>query len=322
MKRSIEIIKNRSDIGAGTRGSDLGIDAIEIAAINKGSRYFNVYPYIDVPTRNSSIYHNDVNPFGKHIKQIYEQCKQLASTVSDSLLRHNFPLVFSGDHSSALGTISGIKAAYPSSILGVIWIDAHADIHSPYTTPSGNMHGMPLAAAIHQDNLACQRNDVNDDTKIFWEKLKHIAVAGSKVDPQHLVYFGVRDTEEAEDKLIKSLHVTNYSVVEVRNQGLKICVEQTLEQLKACDLLYISFDVDSMDSDRISRGTGTPVPQGFEPSEISLLLQEFVQSHKVVCLEIVEINPLLDNQGNRMAEVAFEILEEITPFIEKEKNPI
>lgn len=165
MKRAIQLIKNRSDIGAGTRGSDLGIDAIEIAAINKGSQYFNKYTYIDIQTRNGTIYDPLIYPFGKRIKQVLQQCKLLAISVEDCLLEEKFPLVFSGDHSSAIGTISGIKSAFPDKTLGVIWIDAHADLHAPYTTPSGNLHGMPLAAVLGIDNLENQINDIDEETK-------------------------------------------------------------------------------------------------------------------------------------------------------------
>jgi len=317
MIRSIELIKNRSDIGAGTRGSDLGIDAIEIAAINKGSLFFKKYPFVDVQTRNESIYENDLNPFGKHIKQVYQQCKQVSSIVEDSLLKENFPLVFSGDHSSAIGTIGGIKAAFPDSRLGVIWIDAHADIHSPYTTPSGNLHGMPLAAVMQQDNLAYQQNEVDSHTLAYWEKLKHVGISAPKLIPENLIYFGVRDAEEPEDALIARLPIRNYQVKEVRSKGVRACVAEVFHQLRDCEMLYVSFDVDSMDSEMISEGTGTPVPEGFFPSEITLLLQELMSSNKVVCLEIVEVNPLLDNRGNRMAEVTFDILEQVVPIIEK-----
>src|SRR5690606_1256894 len=127
---SIELIKNRSDIGAGTRGSDMGIDALEIAAINKGSHFFPEHPHIDVKTRNASVYQQDVNKFGKHIHQICEQCADVGEAVSASLKKGNFPLIISGDHSSAVGTIGGVKAAFPDKTLGVIWLDAHADIHS------------------------------------------------------------------------------------------------------------------------------------------------------------------------------------------------
>lgn len=309
MTKSLEIIKNRSDLGAGTRGADLGIDAMEIAAINKGSDFFHKYPFVDVKTRNETVYEKDRHPFAKYIPSIYEQCEELAEVVAESLSQNKFPLVFSGDHSSAIGTISGIKSAFPNKTLGVIWIDAHADIHSPYTTPSGNMHGMPLGALLNEDNLRCAINDLDEETQDYWNRLRNLKVEGPKFKPEHLIYFGVRDTEQPEDSLIEVLGIRNYRVAEIRKRGIDNCVHEALHQLADCDMLYISFDVDSMDSDLISDGTGTPVPSGFLPQEISLLLKVFSDSGKIQCLEVVEVNPLLDSQGNKMAEVAFAILE-------------
>ncbi|MCA6481352.1 MAG: arginase family protein, partial [Chitinophagaceae bacterium] len=158
MGMSIQLIKNRSDIGAGTRGSDVGIDALEIAAINSGNDFFHKHDYVDVPTRNETIYHKKTNTFAKRIEHVAEQCERVAAAVQVSITSGHTPIVLSGDHSSALGTISGLKAAFPDKQLGVIWIDAHSDIHSPYTSPSGNIHGMPLAAALAEDNLSCQIN--------------------------------------------------------------------------------------------------------------------------------------------------------------------
>ncbi|MCO4294235.1 arginase [Solitalea sp. MAHUQ-68] len=315
MKRSIRLIKNRSDIGAGTRGADMGIDAIEVAAINKGSEYFNNFPFTDVETHNETIYNKDRNSFAKRIEHVFQQCRRVATTVENTLLDQCFPLVLSGDHSSALGTISGIKAAYPQKTLGIIWIDAHADLHSPYTSPSGNIHGMPLAAALSNDNLACQINKIKKETLLCWNNLKTIGTELPKLKPEHLIYFGVRDTEEAEDILIESLGIKNYKVEEIRFRGLEICVNEALEKLSDCELIYISFDVDSMDCDLISFGTGTPVAKGFDQKEIAAIIEIIVKSKKVVSLEVVEVNPLLDNKGNKMAETAFEILEQITPII-------
>lgn len=314
--KTIKLIKNRSDIGAGTRGADMGIDAMEIAAINKGNQYFNEYEHIDVPTRNESIYEKSISPYGKRIDQVLEQCVDVAEIIKQTLQNDKFPIVFSGDHSSALGTISGIKAAFPEKILGVIWIDAHADIHSPYTTPSGNLHGMPLAAAMHLDNLECQVNRVESEVVSYWEQLKKVGSEEPKLQPVHLVYFGVRDTEDPEDQLISRLGIRLFKVEDVRRKGVEVCVSQTATLLQACDYIYISFDVDSMDSERISSGTGTPVPAGFDPVEIKALLRGLVQMGKTVCFEVVEVNPLLDNRGNKMAEVAFDILQDVTKDIE------
>jgi len=312
MNKVIKIIKNRSDIGAGTRGSDMGIDAIEIAAINKNSDYFNEYEFEDVKTHNESIYDKYRSSVAKRIEHVVEQCTRVNNAVKKSLTNNYFPIVLSGDHSSALGTISGIKAAYPEQTVGVIWIDAHADLHSPYTTPSGNIHGMPLAAVLGDDNLDCQVNDVAKDTQEHWDEMKNIGIDGPKVLAENLVYFGVRDTEEAEDKQIEKLHIRNYKVDEVRYRGLEICVDEALAKLAHCDVLYISFDVDSMDCDLISFGTGTPVSRGFDQYEIIDIINQIIESKKVVCIEVVEVNPLLDTKGNKMAETAFQVLEAIT----------
>lgn len=312
MNKVIKIIKNRSDIGAGTRGSDMGIDAIEIAAINKNSDYFNEYEFEDVKTHNESIYDKYRSSVAKRIEHVVEQCTRVNNTVRKNLSNNYFPIVLSGDHSSALGTISGIKAAYPGQTVGVIWIDAHADLHSPYTTPSGNIHGMPLAAVLGDDNLDCQVNDVAKDTQEHWNQMKNIGIDGPKVLAENLVYFGVRDTEEAEDKQIEKLHIRNYKVDEVRYRGLETCVDEALAKLSHCDVLYVSFDVDSMDCDLISFGTGTPVSRGFDQYEIIDMISRIIFSKKVVCIEVVEVNPLLDTKGNKMAETAFQILEAIT----------
>ncbi|WP_264564862.1 arginase [Flavobacterium sp. N3904] len=312
MQKSIKIIKNRSDIGAGTRGSDMGIDAIEIAAINKNSEYFNEYEFEDVKTHNESIYDKYRSSVAKRIEHVVEQCSRVCNSVKKNLSNNYFPIVLSGDHSSALGTISGIKAAYPDQTVGVIWIDAHADLHSPYTTPSGNIHGMPLAAVLGNDNLDCQVNDVAKDTQAHWNEMKNIGVNGPKVLAEYLVYFGVRDTEEAENKQIEKLQIRNYKVDEIRYRGLETCVDEALAKLAHCDVLYVSFDVDSMDCDLISFGTGTPVSRGFDQYEIIDIINQIIQSKKVVCIEVVEVNPLLDTKGNKMAETAFEVLEAIT----------
>jgi len=324
MKKSIKIIKNRSDIGAGTRGADMGIDAIEIAAINQGNNYFNRYEYEDVETHNESIYNMVKNSFGKRIEQVMEQCLRVCHVVEKNIKRGNFPIVLSGDHSSALGTISGIKDARPDLRLGVIWIDAHADLHSPYTSPSGNIHGMPLAAAIGDDNLSDQINEISKETKYFWEEIKNTGIKGPKVLPEDIIFFGVRDTETPEDNQIEKYGIKNYMVAEVRHRGLETCVEEALEKLTDCDHIYISFDVDSLDCDMISYGTGTPVPKGFDQYEVISIIDQFIQSKKLACIELVEVNPLLDFKGNKMAETAFEVLDAITETIKKTylPNPI
>lgn len=315
MVKVIKLIKNRSDIGAGTRGADMGIDAIEIAAINQQSDYFNRFEYEDIDTHNESIYNMVKNSFAKRISHVYEQCQRVRLVVERTLNDGYFPIVLSGDHSSALGVISGAKSAFPDKRLGVIWIDAHADLHSPYTSPSGNIHGMPLGAAIHDDNMECLINAVSEETKSYWDKMKNISIDSAKIEGSDIVMFGVRDTEEPEDKQIEKYGIKNYKVAEVRHRGIKICCEEALKKLEDCDQIYITFDVDSLDCDMISYGTGTPVPKGFEQKEIIRIFENLLNSDKISCIEFAEVNPLLDKKGNKMAETAFEVLEAITHFI-------
>lgn len=306
------MIKNRSDIGAGTRGSDMGVDAVEIAAINAENDYFIRFPYMDVDTHNETIYNKRKSTFAKRIKHVVEQCTRVSDAVKSTLDEGYTPFVMSGDHSSALGTISGIKAKYPDKRLGVIWIDAHGDLHSPYTSPSGNVHGMPLAAALNEDNKAYQVNEVKGHTSEDWERMKNVGIDGPKILPEDLIFFGVRDTEEPEDQLMERLNIRNYMVHEIRYRGMKECMKEAVSKLAACDILYISFDVDSMDCDLVSKGTGTPVSKGFDPDEVKEIIKGLFDTGKVVCLELTEVNPLLDNKGNVMAETAFEVLDEVT----------
>ncbi|MBT6746361.1 MAG: arginase [Flavobacteriales bacterium] len=312
----IKIIKNRSDIGAGTRGSDLGVDAIEIAAINKGSDYFSRYSYVDIETENDAVYTKQNTPFAKRIKKVLKVCERLSDAVQLIAKSNDFPLVLSGDHSSALGSISGMKLAEPNKRLGVVWIDAHADIHSPHTSPSGNIHGMPLAAALAEDNMDKKINEIAEETKITWEGLKSIGGITPKVLVEDVVYFGVRDTEEPEDYITGKIGVKNYKVEEVRYRGIKTCVAESLNRLKNCEHIYISFDVDSLDCDLISKGTGTPVSKGFDQFEIIEIINQLIDSGKVSCFEVVEVNPTLDEKGNFMAETAFDVLTSVTKKIE------
>jgi arginase len=266
---------------------------------------------VDVKTHNESIYHKNTNNFAKRIEHVKEQCHRVADAVNETIILGNFPIVLSGDHSSALGTMSGIKAANPEKTIGVIWIDAHADLHSPFTSPSGNIHGMPLAAAMNMDNIAAKINEPGEITAQQWNELKNIGITGSKIIPAHLIYFGLRDFETAEKQIIDQYEILYFEVEETREKGLEFCIQKAMMRLENCDQIYISFDVDSLDCDRVSYGTGTPVPIGFSSVEIKELLARLIATKKVCCVEFTEVNPLLDNKGNKMAETAFEILDQL-----------
>ena len=221
-----------------------------------------------------------------------------------------FPLIISGDHSSAGGTIAGIKKAYPESRLGLIWIDAHADLHSPYTSPSGNIHGMPLATALNEDNLDSSRKELDSTTQVHWNTLKNVGNISPKALAEDIVFIGVRDTEKEEDYLIEKYNIINYTPEILREKGVaEVISEIKNDKLSACDIVYVSFDVDSLDCDAVSYGTGTPVKNGLFVDETKALIHAFFAWEKVVSLEVTEINPLLDNKCNKMAETALEILE-------------
>ena len=310
MIKPIKLIEVKSEIGAGTRGSSMGVDAIKIAALDFGSNFFKKFKAVEVQNENHLLLEPVVNDYAKRVKGIYALNERLANEIKKTLLKEEVPIVLAGDHSSALGTISGIKMAYPNKRVGVIWIDAHADIHTPYTTPSGNMHGMPIACVLGEDNKERQQNKPDDETIEYWEKLKNMGGISPKIYYNDLVYIALRDFEPQEDFLIKKNKVRVFNLQEIRKKAVERVAIESLNYLDHCDIIYVSFDVDSMDS-RISSGTGTPVPNGITEKEAGNLIYYIMRSKKIVCFEMVEINPTLDKE-NLMAENAFEILQKAT----------
>jgi arginase len=308
--RKIKLVEVRSELAAGTRGASLGIDALKIASLDKKSNFFTKFDPINVPDANSYLWKGNKFPYSKYIDGVYQVLKNVYSTVESLRLEMKFPIILAGDHSTAAGTIMGIKSAHPEKRLGVIWIDAHADLHTPYTTPSGNMHGMPLAMCIHDDNLDCRVNTPDKETIQYWEKIKNIGGDMPKIKAGDIVFISVRDTEDPENHLIKKHQIRNFTTAEVRKSGVVNVAKQALEALSECEQLYISFDVDSLD-DSISLGTGTPVPDGLTVEEALALNAELIKDKRVCCWEIVEVNPTLDTE-NLMAENAFDILEATT----------
>lgn len=313
----IRLILNASELGAGTRGASLGIDAMKIASIKAGSKYFANYNTSIIPTKNDLLYNDIKFDKAKRIDGVVDNYEKTMATVSDVMKNGEYPIVLSGDHSCAGGTIAGIKKAHPDVRLGVVWIDAHADLHSPYTSPSGNIHGMPLATALNADNLDHKIKDLDEELLVQWSKLKNMGDVVPKIDPADLVFIGVRDTEEPEDFFIAKNEIKLISVEQVRRSEVREIAEEVLEYLKDCDMIYVSFDVDSMDCDLVSYGTGTPVPNGLTEQEASGLINNLLIDKRVKCFEIVEINPCLDNKQNKMAETAFRILDSATVIIEK-----
>lgn len=316
MKKRIKFIVNKSEITAGTRGASLGPEALMTVARTQQNDMFGTHEIEFIQDENQLLDKPIKHKFAKRIDGLIAVYNRMSNTVKHVIADGDFPLVLAADHGSAGGTIAGIKATYPDKKLGVIWIDAHGDIHTPYTTPSGNMHGMPLSTALGEDNLQRRRNEVPAETVALWNEVKNCGFPGKKIEPNNLVFIGVRDVEDEEVALMNRLELKNYAVDELRDKGMERVAEEIEEKLADCDLLYVSFDVDSMDPELTSHGTGTPVPNGLKVAEASFFLRRFSRNPKLACLEIVEINPCLDEKTNRMAEVTFDLLKEIVEEIE------
>lgn len=314
--KKIKMIEVKSELGAGTRGASLGPDALKIASLEYGQYFFGKFKRKEIRDSSLLLYKNPIRTHAKRIRGIVEIFQKLARTVNDELKEGTFPVILSGDHSSAGGSIAGVKMAYPDKKLGVIWVDAHADIHSPFTTPSGNVHGMPVAASLGIDNLDDAQNVLADDrTREYWNNLKSIGGITPKILPENLVYIGVRDMEEPEINFIRRKRIKLLTVKEVRAAKAKEIARQVREYLKGCDIIYVSFDVDSIDSSVI-KGTGTPVPNGFSLLEVKKLLEALCKDPRLVCFEITEINPLLD-ENNETARKVFPVFKNTVNTIKK-----
>lgn len=305
--KNIKLIEVPSEIGAGTRGASLGVDAIKIAGLDFMSNFFIHFPSEKIQTENHLLFEPIQSPYAKRIHGVLTMYERISKAVSDSIKNNFFPVILSGDHSNAGGTIAGIKMAKPKSKLGVIWIDAHADLHTPFTTPSGNMHGMPLATAIAEDNEEHKVHTPDEKTLKLWNQLKSIGKINQKVLPEDIVFISLRDFEKEEKHLIEKHGIKVISTSEVRRNGAENISRKVLRYLSDCTDIYVSFDVDSLDSS-ISKGTGTPVSNGLKEREAEDLISKFMQNRKVCCFEITEVNPTLDKE-NLMAEIAFNILQ-------------
>jgi len=305
--KELKIIEVKSEIGAGTRGASLGVEAMKIASLDLNSDFFKQYESVEVENVNELLFDGAKHSYAKFIDGVMIMEERVCLEVYETIFDDFFPIIMAGDHSTSYGTIAGIKKAFPKARLGVIWIDAHADIHTPFTTPSGNMHGMALAMACGIDNLECKVNDPRGETTEYWEQLKNVGMPGPKVYPEDIVFIAVRDLEKPENYLINKYNINFIETEDVKKLGADKIARRALEMLDHCDYIYISFDVDCIDS-RVSTGTGTPVPNGLTVEEAKVLSAELAKDPKVCAWEIVEVNPTLDTE-NRMAESAFEILE-------------
>ncbi|HNE80978.1 MAG TPA: arginase, partial [Flavobacteriales bacterium] len=293
------------------RGASMGMSALRVAAWKNGSDLFGHAEESILRDENDVLYEDDSSPNAHHIDGLIRFESDLAYEVYKFLRSNIFPMVIGGDHSIAIGSISGTKMAFPHERLGVVWIDAHADLHSPWTTPSGNVHGMPLALLMNIEKKG--RNKPRVFTLDTWDRLRKIGMSGPKLLPSDLVFIGLRDYEPEEAAIIREHGIKVITVDELRQRGADQVVAETLAHLTACERIHVSFDVDSLDPS-ISVGTGTPVPGGLSLPEVRTLLTGLCVDAKTATLDVVEINPALDT-NNAMAEAVLTVLEPLFPIL-------
>lgn len=282
------------DLGADRRGVDMGPSALRIADIDKRLQMlgYTITDEGDIPIRAIEVQEESHSKL-KYLPEVAEMSHILSHRVKGILDDGDFPLILGGDHSMSIGSLAGIGAHCKEAgkTLGVIWVDAHADMNTADTTPSGNIHGMPLAVAMgygHPDLLA-----VGGDFP--------------KLDPRNLAIIGLRSIDPGERSLIKEIGVAAYTMFDIDRHGMYEIASRVLEDMsRSVDHLHISFDVDGVDP-LIASGVGTPVPGGLSYRETHLFFEMVSQIEAYASLEVAEVNPILDDR-NKTAEFAADVV--------------
>jgi len=272
----------------------MGPSAIRIAGVAEKLRSLGhtVQDEGDIPTKAPEL-QRVRNDKLRYLPEIVRACTLLAGKVEKILRGDGFPLILGGDHSVAIGTIAGVAsyAVKTRKRLGILWIDAHGDFNTERSTPSGNIHGMPLAVAIGLG--ARELTSVGGDFR--------------KVDPKQVVLIGTRDLDDGERKNIKQSGVSVFSMEEIDKDGMSAVLGRALRKMRDVDLLHVSLDVDAIDPS-VAPGVGTPVKGGLNYREAHLIMETVNENGKMTSLEVVEVNPILDNR-NQSAEFAVELVQ-------------
>lgn len=286
----ISITDVHLDLGAGRRGTDMGPSAMHVAGLvpNLERLGHRVVDVATIGTRSAeSVTAGD--PRARFLEQIVDACVQIAERVDFALERGQFPLVLGGDHAQAVGTIGGLSRFWRrhGKRVGVLWVDAHTDMNTPDTSPSGNIHGMPLAALLGYGPPAL------------------VAIGGDRpaLDPRDVVILGARDVDANETHLVKATGVRCYTMSELDSRGTAECVREAFARTTyATAGVHLSFDLDGVDPE-VAPGVGTPVPGGLSLRESHLVCETAASSGKLLGMEMVELNPTLDiaNKTGRLA---------------------
>lgn len=286
---ALSLISVKSGLGAGRLGAELGPENIIQAGL---IRRLNQLGYTQIKEKHIT------SPLGnqkqgtskiRHQDEIVTVCKQLALEVEEAIHTDTFPLILGGDHSIAIGSLAALTSHYHK--LGVIWFDAHTDINTEETSPTGNMHGMPLAVALGRAQL----------------KLSDILAAAHHINPENIVIIGARDLDQAEKEIIRSSGITCFTMHEIDRMGMAKVMEKALHIAQdGTDGVHLSFDLDSVDPQE-APGTGTPVPGGVSYREAHFALELMYESGLITSAEFVEVNPTLDI-NNKTTRLAIELI--------------
>lgn len=284
--RNIRIIGVPMDLGQSRRGVDMGPSAVRYAGLQARLERLGHTVHdqgnISVPNPEEDI----VVGKTKRIKAVAAACQNIYEMACQYIAHGDFDIFLGGDHSLSIGTIAAAAQKEP---VGVIWVDAHGDYNTPETSPSGNIHGMPLASLVGEGP----------------EPLVNIGFPGAKIHATQIVQIGIRDLDTGEKERLAHSGVSVYTMRHVDELGMAAIARQALDRLRHLPRIHVSLDMDSLDPDE-APGVGTPVPGGLSYREAHLLMEILSDSGRVQSMDIVEINPILD-QRNRTAELAVEL---------------
>jgi len=290
----IAVIGAPLDLGAGRRGVDMGVSAIRFA--NLGQRLRSLGYQIE-DWGNVEVEQPERAPEGprhaRYLPQIAHSCTRLAQTVGRAAARGQMPLVLGGDHSVAIGTIAGISKHFrrKKGRVGLLWIDAHPDMNTPKTSPSGNVHGMPLACSIG----------------LGPRPLTHIYGYAPKVDPINVALIALRDVDSLEKPHVRRSGVRAFTMRDIDERGLGSVMEEAFQIAGAgTDGFHVSLDMDAVDPQE-APGVGTPVRGGLNYREAHLAMEMICDSGRMASMEVVEVNPVID-EANRTAILAVELV--------------
>ncbi|MCS7006096.1 MAG: arginase [Gaiellaceae bacterium] len=287
--REIAIIGAALDLGQERRGVDMGPSAMRYAGLEERLAGLG-YTVRDLGNVSAAVQEALAleDPRARFLPEILETCRRLADLVAEAARRGAVPLVLGGDHSVALGTLGGLARVYGPG--GLLWIDAHADVNTPDTSPSGNIHGMVLAAVLG----------------IAGDAFASDAWSLPAVDPKRVVLLGVRELDEREPELLRMTGVRVYTMSEIDRIGIERAVREALDRVGGPGFVHLSLDVDALDPE-IAPGVGTPVRGGLTYREAHLALELVAEADLVRSLEVVEVNPILDRE-NTTALTAVELV--------------